>query len=210
MKTKNIIPSQAVRLKKIRLYLGMTRQQFGDAVDISQYTIRSWENGEKNFTADGIQRVISSLKEKINFSCPFDWLMYGSGTSPISLYEESAFRNTNEIQFDSTHENLLKEIVTFKQLNPLASIVFVSDNTFSPIAEVGDYIGLVLADNNNLDDYIGKIVYFSLKDDLSEFGILKKSRDLYRIIHFLDIPPSKLKIENISKLYQFVWLRKIY
>ena len=210
MKTKNVISSQAVRLKKIRLYLAMTRQQFGDAVGISQYTIRSWENGEKHFTADGIQRVISALKEKINFACPFDWLMYGTGTSPISLYEESAFRDTNEIQFDSYHEKLLKAVVTFKQLNPSASVVIVSDNTFSPIAQIGDYIGLTLADVSKLDNYIGKIVFFSLQNDLSEFGILEKNRSSYRIINFFNSPPFKLMIKNINKFYQLVWLRKIY
>jgi transcriptional regulator with XRE-family HTH domain len=210
MKTKNIIPSQAVRLKKIRLYLAMTRQQFGIAVGISQYTIRSWENGEKNFTADGIQRIISALKEKINFSCPFDWLMYGTGTSPISLYEESSFRNSAEIQFDSSHEKLLKEVITFKEMNKLASVVVVSDHTFSPIAEVGDYVGLILADIANLNNYIGKIVFLALRDDTSEFGILEKNSSLYHILHFLDAVPTKLSINNISKFYQFVWLRKIY
>ncbi len=210
MKTNNIISRQSVRLKKIRLYLAMTRQQFGNAVGISQYTIRSWENGEKNFTADGIHRVIFALKAKINFSCSFDWLMYGSGTSPISLYEESSFRDTNEIKFDSCHEKLLKEVVTFKQLNPLASTVVVSDNTFSPIAEVGDYIGLKLADISNLDNYLGKIVFLSLQNKLSEFGILKKNRTVYRIIHFFDTSSSKLVIKNINKFYQLVWLRKIY
>ena len=85
MKKVHTISEQAARLKKIRLYLGMTRQQFGDAVGISQFTIRSWENGAKNFIADGIQRIISALKEKINFVCPFDWLMHGIRSSPYFI-----------------------------------------------------------------------------------------------------------------------------
>jgi DNA-binding XRE family transcriptional regulator len=210
MKAKNIIPAQAARLKKIRLYLAMTREQLGEAVGISQFTIRSWENGEKNFTAVGVQRIINALKAKINFSCPFDWLMYGTGHSPISLHEESLFRSPDEIRFDSCHEKLLKEVITFKQLNPLASIAVVSDDTFSPIAAVGDYIGLVSRDIANLDDYIGKIVFLSFKNGASEFGILDKKRHSYRVIPFNGSALSKLMVQHISNLQQFIWLRKIY
>ena len=64
MKSQNLIIGPVARLKKIRLYLGMTREQFGDAIGISQYTIRSWENGAKTFTADGVQRVVIALKGK--------------------------------------------------------------------------------------------------------------------------------------------------
>ena len=205
----NIISSQAARLKKIRLYLGMTRQNFGAVLGISQYTIRSWENGEKNFNTEGVQRIVCALKEKIKFNCDFNWLMYGSGSSPISLYEEAS-ENKEDLQFDSHHEGILKEVITFKQLNKFASVAVVSDNTFSPIAEIGDYIGLTLLNVSNLDSYIGKIVFLLYKDDTSEFGILDKIQKNFCVLHLTKSAPTKLILSNINKFYQLIWLRKIY
>lgn len=212
MRTKQTISPQSARLKKIRLYLGLTREQLGESIDISQYTLRSWENGLKNFTPEGVQRFVSSLKEKINFYCSFEWLMYGTGTSPISHYEEKKCADTlSEMIIAPSHEKILNEIALFKKLNNSANVIAISNDIFYPIAIPGDYIGLVPVDISKLKNYAGRILYFALKNECSQFGILQKKRGLFQIISLKDASASDLpKHTAIEKIFQLIWLRKNY
>jgi transcriptional regulator with XRE-family HTH domain len=211
MSTKKTISNQATRLKKIRLYLGLTREQLGESIGISQYTLRSWENGLKNFTAEGVQRFISSLKENINFSCSFEWLMYGVGISPISHYEEKKYPDPlNDVTIHSSHEKILNEISTFKKLNSSANVIAVSNDIFYPIAEPGDYIGFIPVDVTNLKNHIGKILYFSLDQENFQFGVLQKKRGLFKLICLKNASAADLPIHRIEKIFQFIWLRKNY
>lgn len=210
MKSQNLIIGSVARLKKIRLYLGMTREQFGNALAISQYTIRSWENGAKKFTADGVQRVIAALQGKINFSCSFEWLMHGIGSSPISLCEENKIQSTFSITIDSSNEKILHEIVFFKKNNPSAEVILVSDNTFTPIADIGDYIGLISVDVASIEKHTEKLILVTLVNDLIKFGVLKKDRHFFSIVNSLNGSHIKLSKSNIDKISQIVWLRKIY
>lgn len=211
MKTKLKISGQASRLKKIRLYLGLTRAQFGKVINISQFTLRSWENGAKNFTAEGVERLINALKKKIKFSCDFDWLMNGAGLSPISLCEESKSLAAESINIDSSQNNLLKEIVLFKKLNANANVIEVSNNNFLPLAVKGDYVALLSIDILKMKKLINQIVFVSLKDNLNKFGILKKDKNKkndYVIISLMTGTPFLISKDQIDQLSQIIWFRK--
>lgn len=210
MKSKSLIMSPVARLKKIRLYLGMTRQQFGNALAISQYTIRSWENGAKKFTADGIQRVIAALKDKIDFSCSFDWLMYGAGSSPIYLCEANKIQDNFITFVEPSNQSILDEIVSFKKNNRSANVIFISDNTFYPVADAGDYVGLVPVDIASLENYIDKLIFVALKNDQVRFGLLKKRRRSFSVISCLDSSHTSVSKSDIDMMSQFVWFRKMY
>lgn len=208
MKIKNKINDPAARLKKIRLYLGKTQKQFGEIINISQFTIRSWENGAKNFTADGVQRVISVLDKNLNFMCTFDWLMYGKGSSPISLYEEKDLYDIHDVEIDSLEEKLLKEIIIFKRQNKYVNVLIVSDDTFSPIAEIGDYVGLLPIDMEKFDAYVGKLIYLSLQSDTSIFGVLNKRREKLHVLQLINGKSTSITKNMIEKASQFIWFRK--
>ncbi|HSW93317.1 MAG TPA: helix-turn-helix domain-containing protein [Gammaproteobacteria bacterium] len=210
MKPKSRIMDPATRLKKIRLYLGMTRQQFGDMLEISQYTIRSWENGAKKFTADGIQRVIVALKRKVKFSCTFDWMMHGVGFSPISLCEEKKIQSHAIVSAESSNQAILDEIVSFKKNNRSASVILVDNNGFYPIANAGDYVGLTPVNTANLESYIDKLVIVTLAGDQTKFGVLKKTQRSFDIVNFTDSSHIRLSKGDLDKLFHLVWLRKVY
>lgn len=212
MKKTSKISHQASRLKKIRLYLGMTREQFGSAIHISQFTLRSWENGAKNFTDEGVERVITSLKNKLKFSCSFDWLMYGSGSSPIALCEDNYLIQNSAVNIKPSQDRLLDEIVMFKKLNPEVNVTVVSDEKFYPLADMGDYVGLLPIVISKMDSYLDKIVLAMLKDDSSAFGMLAKEKMkktfLWRVNSLVDSEFKSISLNRISQIYHLVWLRK--
>ena len=207
----NAISPQAARLKKIRLYLGLTREQLSKSITISQYTIRSWENGHKNFTEKSIKRFVSALKKKLHFDCSFEWLMHGTGKSPISQYEEQKSKDIfDELIVDPCHLNILNEVALFKKLNNQANLIAVSNNAFYPLAAPGDYIGLLAIDNSNLKNYIDKMLYLTFQDNASFFGLLKKHQKIFQLIQLSDGTIHDLKISNLENIFQLIWLRKIY
>lgn len=209
MVKRDLITGQSARLKKIRLYLGMTREQFSDAIGISQFTIRSWEVGAKNFTKDGVQRVVNLLGTRLNFIANVEWLMFGTGSSPISLHEDTEFKSYNEVKIDSSYEKLLKEISTFKSLHENAKIILVSDDAFKPIADVGDYIGFIPVKMRKASKLLGKFILLELNDDECIFGLVQKKRALMGLLNLSSnklFPIKKIPPKNI---FQLVWLRKI-
>lgn len=204
----NEISEQASRLKKIRLYLGMTRHQFGDRLGISQYTIRSWENGAKNFSEKSITRVIKALKNNVNFSCKFEWIMYGNGTSPISLHEEKNKQEINNIELNALEDKIIKEVVTFKNLNKEASVVAVTDDRFQPIASAGDYIGFLEIKAKVLKKYIGNIMLWVDSEGSQIFGVLEKIENKFFISPFKGRKKQEITINNKIKLFLLIWFRK--
>lgn len=209
MAIRSALSEQAVRLKKIRLYLGMTREQFGEKIGISQYTIRSWENGAKNFTESSVKRVTNALNKKIKFSCSVDWMMYGTGNSPITLYEEKDKQQENEVIFDILQESLLKEVMTFKSLNKDASVIVVSDKSFIPLANPGDYIGLTPVRFDDLEKHLGSIIFFADGKDNNIFGILIKKSNAYHIVPLNKGNTVKIKKTKDGQLFLLVWFRKL-
>jgi transcriptional regulator with XRE-family HTH domain len=205
----NQITDQASRLKKIRLYLGMTREVFGKQLHISQYTIRSWETGAKNFSEPSVKRVVDSLNKRLNFYCTFDWLMYGSGESPITLYEEKDKNVDGAVKLDILQEKILKEVMNFKSLNKDASVIIVSDDRFYPLARPGDYIGLIQIDPNEMNKHIGSIIFFINENEVNFFGCLSKKKNQYYIKPFSGDGAFELLVTDKNQLFLLVWFRKL-
>lgn len=201
------ISHQASRLKKIRLYLGLTRKDFGRILEISEYTVRSWELGAKKFTETSVKRVVQALNEKTNFACSFDWLMFGLGDSPISHFEQQI--TFDPIQFDSLHNKLMKEIAAFKHSNKEANIVIVTNRNFEPLAAVGDYVGLLPLKLDLIEGYINKLILIITKNNISKFGVLNKINRRYQILNLMDGDKFSFSLKDIDSLELLIWLRKL-
>lgn len=206
-KKKNKISEQAARLKKIRLYLGMKREEFSKILSVSPYTIRSWEIGAKPFPEMSMRRTVEALKEKTQFFCSFDWLAHGLGTSPISLYEEKNNLEVDSVHVDPLQESLLEEAVFFKRFNKHANVIIVSDETFEPFASVGDYLGLLAIDVSRLGGYRNQLLFFLRHDETKIFGILRKQGHRF-FLETLEKKAELLSLEKVTNAFQIIWFRK--
>lgn len=201
------VSEQAKRLKKIRLYLGMTRDEFSKVIASSQFTIRSWENGHKQFGEKAVKKVINELT-KIGFKCSFDWIMHGKGVSPISLYEASAAGTTASmsVRENAVESPLMSEIHAIRAAFPGMDIINVSDTSYLPLAQVGDLLGFREIPADRLIQWQDHIVFYITRAGGKGFGTVK-------IHDQITVQPfdrsSPLSSKEVQNLHEIVWYRKV-
>lgn len=205
MQNTNKISLQASQLKKIRLYLGFTRAQFGEILSISQYTIRSWENGQKEFTEEGAKRFIDAIKNSLGLECSLQWLFLGKGTSPIAVSERSS--KLEEMSLNTKQLNLLQEMTLFQSNCTEAEIILIEEQQLAPFLRKGDYVGLVPFKSRSFNKLLDQLVFIIFENDEQQMGLLTKEKNSYKIEKFSS-KASLIKLNTIKKLYQVVWIRK--
>ena len=202
-----LVSEQAKRLKRIRLYLGMTREEFAAVSASSPFTIRSWENGQKRLGDKAVKKIINELA-KIRFTCTYDWMMHGQGISPISLFEVSTEITASPVL--SVHDSaaqppLLDEIYALKNAYPDISIINVADHSYQPIARPGDFIGIRHLARDNLRSCLDSMVIYTMHTGLQAVGLIKMKGQvmLYSLDQSFVIP-----LHEVQSLHEVLWYRK--
>lgn len=201
-----LVSEQAKRLKRIRLYLGMTREEFANVAASSPFTIRSWENGQKHFGEKAVKKIIHELT-KIQLTCSFEWMMYGQGISPISLFEASTEALPALSVCDSAAKQpLLNEIYAIKSAYPDITVISVADDSFQPFAKSGDFIGLRVIEQHQLHQYLNALVVYTLQNAAKGTGIVKANGQL--VILALD-KSSTIYLSDVQMVQEILWYRRV-
>ena len=204
---KDTLSDQAARLKKLRLYLGLTRKDFEQKFGVSRHTLRTWETGEKNFTENAIHRVVSALNEK-DVNCSFEWFETGMGDSPILMQESVDY--SSSIEFDPINEKTLNEVLYFKKSNPKVEVFVVGDTRFEPIALTGDYIGLKLIASSDSMKYLGSIAYIQdLTGNNFLYSIKKGNKGQVSLVSLDNRDSWDLKFIKQDFMKIIVWYKKL-
>lgn len=207
MAITDLLSDQASRLKKLRLYLGLTRKDFEIKFGISRHTLRAWESGEKTFSDSAIMKVVDVLNDN-GINCSYEWFVSGIGDSPILFKESSDF--SSSVNFDPINEKTLNEVLFYKQNNPDIEVLVVSDDRFTPLAHFGDYIGLKSIDPENLSIYLGCIAYLNLPYSNKYLYVINKDKDGNYFFRLLE---SNIVIEltqiEFLKIKVIVWFKKL-
>ncbi|MDF3054231.1 MAG: hypothetical protein K0Q74_138 [Gammaproteobacteria bacterium] len=130
------------RLKTVRLMAGLTRNSLEKKYNISASTMQSWESAKAGgLTERGLNRIIPILKEEGIF-CAADWLFYGIGKPPHPTAFVTPQIQEDEINYPIVPEDkaIIQELLTFRQLNPNAIDLIVSDDGMSPHYSPSDYV----------------------------------------------------------------------
>ncbi len=142
--------SSGRRIKLARNMLGLTRKELETRFNISVNTLQAWEFN-KNILTDKGAKKLNGVFAKLGLLCSTDWLLTGEGQVPILLQDLSTLPN-------EMNENLciLREIETFKALNPSPIVVIVNDNGMEPIYSIGDYVGGNKRSNEQIENLISE------------------------------------------------------
>jgi DNA-binding transcriptional regulator YiaG len=159
------------RVKLARSMLGLTRKQFEANSNISVNTLQAWESEKNMLTDKGAKKLIEAFI-KLGLMCSEDWLLTGNGQAPILLQGMSEL--PNEMSEDLC---ILREIETFKALNPDPVVVIVQDNGMEPMYAIGDFVGGNRKKSDQIDRLIGKnCIIETLQGDTFVRKILKGSK----------------------------------
>ncbi|MFT3741661.1 MAG: hypothetical protein QM752_03170 [Gammaproteobacteria bacterium] len=131
------------RLKTVRLMAGLTRNGLEQKYNISASTIQSWEAAKAGgLTERGVQRVIPILRQEGIF-CTSDWLLYGIGVppQPTNLSTSEPLDTNNAYNALPEDKAIIKELLTFRELNPGVIDYLITDDGMAPYYCTNDYVG---------------------------------------------------------------------
>lgn len=118
------------RLRLLREEMNLTRTQFADKMGVSEHTLKSFENGAREFTAIAVREYCRRFV-LAGIDVSFDFLYYGN---------DPQHSNQPNNPIDDQH-NIQKEILYFKENNPLSIIFTVPDSLMTPFYNKGDIVG---------------------------------------------------------------------
>ncbi len=191
------------RLTDVRNLLRMKRLEFSDFLAISQYTIRSWEQGQYGgLTEKGAMAIREKIMEK-GLYFHEDWLMNGTGKFPIFLdaeEQQQTLQNKDKILIQ-------KESHEFQKNYPNHLILEISDLNMSPFFEVGDLIGGVIISPDHYATAIKMLCIFQPNEETILYRQFVENIHghyifQHPITHQQEIYPS------ILKLAPMLWLRR--
>lgn len=134
---KTIAKERGRRLKALRKFAGLKRDQLANLAGVSPASISYWENASlSELNEKGGEKVIKALQEEKGINCSVEWLLYGIGGSP--------FKEGN-IPFQLVHTqnstNTLNQEITLFLSNPESIVFQVTSSSMSPILEPNDIAG---------------------------------------------------------------------
>ncbi|MBV52837.1 MAG: hypothetical protein CL816_02080 [Coxiellaceae bacterium] len=183
MNIETTLASSGDRVKRARVLAGITtRKLFEKKHGISANTLQGWEQGKNPLSKKGANRIVESLKKE-GLICSTEWLLTGDGMPPRSyeslnsgLNESAHQANETLVQQNLKEEELIyKEVQLFKQNNPNAIVISITDNAMEPYFSCGDYIGGIRIPNNKIPLYVNQLCIVELENNLILPRYLQKS-----------------------------------
>ena len=182
MKIESTLSSSGDRVKRARVLAGITtRREFEKKHGISANTLQGWEQGKNPLSKKGATRIVESLKKE-GLICSVEWLLNGTGMPPRSYeslhsgIEATTLDNKTLVEQNLKEEELIyKEVQLFKQNNPNAIVISITDNAMEPYFSCGDYIGGIRVANTKIDQYINQLCIVELENNLILPRFLQKS-----------------------------------
>ena len=159
------------RLKRARVLAGITtRREFEEKHEISANTLQGWEQGKNPLSLKGAKRVIEAFKNE-GLLCSVDWLMKGVGMPPrpyemINAGLNESLQKDNNVAENNLQEEeaIYQEIQNFKSHNANAFVISITDDAMEPYFTIGDYIGGVRIERDQMTAYLGNACIIELPD----------------------------------------------
>lgn len=135
--SSQLAQERADRLTYVRQLAQLSRAELSEVIGYSPDTIYRWEKGTfLSLNQKVVPAIIEKLKS-VDIICSPEWLLEGEGLPPYRNFAEAKAILTPKEQEELTIE---REAELFKQLNPNAIGLFVTDDTMAPEFLKGDYV----------------------------------------------------------------------
>ncbi len=139
--------AQAERLRYIREYTELSRQELEKLLDIGHSTLKHWETGGQKMPLRRKQQLAITLKH-MGFDCTAKWLEDGTSTTP---------------QWSETRK-LAAELDYFLSINDNSVGLVLENNTMLPKYGKGDAVGGIMIDNAESKSALEKFCIVELAD----------------------------------------------
>lgn len=124
----------AARIRFLRELTRLSRRDVCNKYKLPEISLRSWENGNLPVTDKAITRLLN-IYSKEGVVVAFNWVKFGKGETPTINYDKY-FNNVNK-----TNEDDLFDVLSFfRQKYDKTYFLQISDNSMSPIYNLGDLV----------------------------------------------------------------------
>ena len=187
---------------------------------LSPSALQNWEDGRHGgLTEKGAKKLIQAL-EKENVNCSLQWLLYGIGTPPSDLYNNSGLSfldlpdtATTPQSVSTDEEAIAKELRFFKAVYGDTMDAIVRDDGLSPFLTVGDHVAGIRYTGKKIDQAINQLCIIQTYEGLLltrklEAGTKPGYYKLVCINHasqFIDLSTTDVKLFSIASI---IWFRK--
>ena len=168
------------RIKSLRMLTGCSRKIFSLKTQISENTLKIWEDPQKRkgLSKKGAIKLIEAVKN-LGIECSLEWLLEGVGHGP-SIINNQFLPETGEVSWGE-EEAIFKDIEAFKKNNPNPIVVMITDGSLLPYYSYEDYVGGSKRTGKDIDLLIGSICIIELDTGVLIRKILKKDANGYTI-----------------------------
>ena len=172
------------RIKMTRTLAGISRKDLESKHGISMHTLQSWELGRNPLTEKAASRLVE-IFHSTGVNCSMQWLLDGIGKSPALLGSEFTPYPTIDRDIGSLldiENTIQREIDFFKNNNPNATVIIVSDDTMEPRYSQGDFVGGIQYNNpQKINECVGHDCIIETSDG-TFFRRLMKRKNGYALV----------------------------
>jgi transcriptional regulator with XRE-family HTH domain len=195
------------RLRAIRAFCSPSRNDFSQKTDVSESTLKSWENGVAPLSRKGANALASIFTNKFSVCCTAEWLLDGKGPSPLRSPDELVSSALPEDAFVNRELDNLRRYYGDRHY-----VYKVSDSSMSPFFKIHDRIFGVLIEPADLSYFCDEVVLV----DVEGYGLLlrrllKGSRPGYFSLSTLNTTDrhfqNPLEDVKIKAAYRVMWHR---
>lgn len=142
------------RARRLREYLGLSREALAEKHGIKLGTLQNWENARFNgMNERNVLRLVAAFKKEQLDVTP-EWLLYGIGMDPLA--DKPAPTKPKVRTRKRPESNVIaEELRVFHALNGNAIDVIIADNSMMPYYSAGDIVAGSRFFCDKLDKTIG-------------------------------------------------------
>lgn len=203
-----MLDTHAERVRFVRSLTNLSREEFEKKYGISRNTVKSWELSINSLTERSATQLSDAIKQE-GFSCSPEWLIFGTGSPPklLNSMEESFLDGLNE------QSKMVYEADFFKKNYHNAIVTMITDQSMSPIYQLGDYVGGIkfetLTNLEQIKKFIGSICIVISSKGISLIRKIFLGNPDYVLLCpvNLEFQADVVKLEDIATVAKIIWHR---
>lgn len=182
--TKLDLHTAGKRLKYIRGLVRVSRSYMQEKYGLPEVTLKSWENGTTKLSLSGAERCVEAYKNE-GMIISVDWILEGTGIDPkiaSTVGQYFAMPTDKSLPLEDDEIAMVRDANLFKEANPGAVVMLVSNDDMRPFYRPGDYVGGKMRDVNDIESLLNKDAIIYLKNGERFFRrLIKNSKGLYNL-----------------------------
>ena len=206
----NNINETANRIRQTRALSGLTRPELEKNYDVKNTTLAKWESGVTMLSLKGAHQLVNAFKANSVF-CTAEWLLTGTGEEPYVVSFSHPVVSPEIITKDPAIL-LMEELRSFKKIYSNAVVCLINDDTMLPQFALGDYVGGVKIEKEDIGPLFNKACIVEFLDGRKKLRQVIPGRqfglyNLYATNMRARLQPSILMDVELKTIAPIVWHR---